>query len=128
MMEDRAGGKIIQLMPAAGWRAFEFTQDEAGNIETKEVPVIGWGLRESGDVSLLIADPNDENGYAVMSICERPSYKDERYRNKVVHYQAVAPFQELPEVAPRARSILQVSRSEGHTAHMRTAAHPPKSS
>jgi hypothetical protein len=31
--------------------------------ESKEVSVIGWGLREGGDVFLLISDPNNEEGY-----------------------------------------------------------------
>jgi len=128
MMEVGIGGKVIQIIPAVGWRVFEFTQDEGGKIETKEIPVIGWGLRESGEVSLLISHPNNEEGYGVMSISERPSYLDERYRNKVVHYQAVAPFQELSQVAAQARHILQVRRSDGETARMRAEDHPTKSS
>jgi hypothetical protein len=126
MIENGMSGKVVQIMPAAGWRVFEFTQDEGGKIETKEVPVMGWGLRENGEVSLLISDPNSEQGYSVMSISERPSYLDERYRNKVVHYQAVASFQELPQVAPQARYILQVRRSNGETARMRAEVPPTK--
>jgi hypothetical protein len=127
MIENGISGKLIQIMPAVGWRVFEFTQDERGKIETKEIPVIGWGLRENGEVSLLISDPNNEQGYSGMSISERPSYLDERYRNKVVHYQAVASFQELSQVAPQARHILQVRRSGEDIARMRTEAHPTES-
>ena len=111
MIEDELTGQVIQIMPAVGWRAYEFTQDEAGKTEIKEIPVIGWGLRESGSISLLIPHPNEEDGYGVMSIRERPAFLDERYRNKVLHYQAVAPFRELSEVAHQAESILRVRRN-----------------
>jgi hypothetical protein len=104
--------RIIQIMPAPGWRAFEFTQDEAGKTESREVPVVGWGLRESGDVSILVSHPNASDGHAVISISDAPSFLEDKAGNKVVHYQAVAPNQDMAEVTKEAEFILGFLRSK----------------
>jgi hypothetical protein len=106
-----ASNRVTQIMPAVGWRVFEFSQDEAGKAVNQEIPVIGWGLRNDGTVSLLISHPNESNGRAAMSISEISSGLEDKYPNKVFHYQAVAPFQELADVAKEAEFVLGFLRA-----------------
>jgi purine nucleosidase len=110
--ENNAGKRVIQIMPAVGWRVLKFTQDESGKTESKEVPVIGWGLEESGNVSILVSHPNASDGHAAISISEVPSYVEDKNGNMLVHYQAVAPNQEISEVTKEAEFILGFLRSK----------------
>jgi hypothetical protein len=118
MAENQENGqrknRVIQIMPAEGWRVFEFTQDQAGKTEILEVAVVGWGLRDTGQVSLLISLPNGSSGYNAMSINDYPVLSVERYRNKTLHYQAVAPFQKLEDVKEEAEFILKFMRTNGN--------------
>src|SRR5271154_4914867 len=86
--ENETSKRVIQIMPAIGWRVFKFTQDESGKTESKEVPVIGWGLQESGNVSILVTHPNASDGHAAIGISEAASYVEDKNRNTLVHYQA----------------------------------------
>ncbi len=108
--------RVTQILPATGWRAYEFTQDESGKTENREIPVIGWGLQENGVVTLLIAHPGESFGRAAMSIADIPSNLGEKYKNKVVHYQAVAPTQELADVKKEADFVLGFLRANKATA------------
>jgi hypothetical protein len=110
--DSKPSDRIVQIMPATGWRAFEFTQDEAGKTESREVAVVGWGLRENGEVSILVSHPNASDGHAAISISDAPSFLGEREGNKVAHYQAVAPNQDLAEVTKEAEFILGFLRSK----------------
>jgi len=121
---NQPNDRIIQIMPAEGWRAYEFTQDEAGKTEVLEVAVVGWGLRDNGQVSLLINAPNGPNGSGAMSITDYPIFSVERYRDKTLHYQAVAPFQKLEDFKEEAEFILKFMRSAGNTVKMKTPESP----
>ncbi len=109
--QANANNRVIQIMPAVGWRVFEFTQDEASKTVSREMPLIGWGLRGDGTVSLLISHPNESNGRAAMSITEVPSGLEDKFPNKVFHYQAVAPFQEIADVTKEAEFVLNFLRT-----------------
>jgi hypothetical protein len=110
--ENGGDKRVIQIMPAVGWRVFKFTQDESGKTESKEVPVIGWGLQESGNVSILVSHPSASDGHAAISISDAPSYLQGKDGNMLVHYQAVAPNQEISEVTKEAEFILGFLRSK----------------
>jgi hypothetical protein len=110
--ENGTSKRVIQIMPAVGWRVFKFTQDESGKTESKEVPVIGWGLQESGNVSILVSHPNASDGHAAISISDAPSYLQDKDGNVLVHYQAAAPNQEISEVTKEAEYILSFLRSK----------------
>ena len=110
--ENGTSKRVIQIMPAVGWRVFKFTQDESGKTESKEVPVIGWGLQESGNVSILVSHPNASDGHAAISISNAPSYLQDKDGNVLVHYQAAAPNQEISEVTKEAEFILSFLRSK----------------
>jgi hypothetical protein len=109
---SKATDRIVQMMPAVGWRVLKFTQDESGKTESKEVPVVGWGLQESGKLSILVSHPNASDGHAAISISDVPSYLGEKDGNKLVHYQAVAPNQEISEATKEAEFILGFLRSK----------------
>jgi hypothetical protein len=117
--------RVIQIMPAAGWRVFEFTQDAAGKAEMLEVAVIGWGLRDNGGISLLLSSPEGANGSGAISIDDYPVRSVERYRNKTLHYQAVGPFQKIEDFKEEAEFILKFMREQGNTVKMNTT-EPPK--
>ncbi|MGB2628047.1 MAG: hypothetical protein WAK20_14770 [Candidatus Acidiferrum sp.] len=100
------GGRIVQIIPAAGWRVFEFTQNLCGQLSNREVPVIGWGLQENGNTSLLIPHPNESIGHAVVSIADAPASVGQRDSLKAVHYQAITPFEDPTEAETKAQFVL----------------------
>jgi len=100
------GSRVIQIIPASGWRVFEFSQNAGGELASGEVPVIGWGLQENGNTSLLIPHPNESNGHAVVSITDEPASVGERKSLKFVHYQAITPFQEPSDAEAKAHFVL----------------------
>jgi hypothetical protein len=112
-------GRVIQIIPAAGWRAFQFSHGEDGNLNSKEVAVIGWGLRDDGNVSLLIPHPNKSSGHAAVSIEDVPASIGEKSDHKFVHYQAISPFQEPADAEKEAQFVLSFVSSNMKAAEER---------
>ena len=120
--QQNPGGhsRIIQVIPAPGWRVFEFSQGPDGNLSNREVPVIGWGLQENGNASLLIPHPNESNGHAIVSIADAPPTLGEKDALKSVHYQAITPFEVPAEAEAKAQFVLHFVSSNIRAAADRT--------
>jgi hypothetical protein len=120
--QSNPGGhsRIIQVISAPGWRVFEFSQDPDGKLTNREVPVIGWGLQENGNASLLIPHPSQSNGHAIVSIADAPPSLGEKDALKSVHYQAITPFQLPADAEAKAQFVLHFVSSNIRAADDRT--------
>ena len=116
--EDKA--RITQIIPAFGWRVYEFSQGDGGKLTSKEVPVIGWGLQDNGDISLLIPHPNEPSGHAVISINDAPASVGQKCDLKFIHYQAISPFQHPSDAEREAQFVLNFVSSNIKAADDRT--------